>query len=317
MGRKQLIPYGLYRGQGFISAFLSEEATSDGGGTGFSQEDLQLLWSALLNMYEHDRSSSKGFMSTLSPVIIFRHVGTDGDPDQRVSQAKLGCAPAHKLFELVTVRHREGVALPAGTGTITSKWPRAAAGPASRSGRDALAAGAEVRCGAAGAPCDGSSRGVGDVHEDELLRFPPYHNTATAAAGRPDPAGTECRTTSTPRGDAACMKSASGEQGMPEVGRIGFAWRALARTGTERSVDCLELAPTVRLRLMDLRHLKVRPVEYNTESSGTSANTRCSCARRLCAWKKCWGAGSAREIFFTIMTTGDSPFLWMPRFGTK
>ncbi|NLG38114.1 MAG: type I-C CRISPR-associated protein Cas7/Csd2 [Clostridiales bacterium] len=112
MGRKQLIPYGLYRGQGFVSAFLADEPTNKGGGTGFSEDDLQLLWTALLHMYEHDRSASKGMMSTISPVIIFRHRGTDSDSSQRVNQARLGCAPAHKLFDLVSVSRKEGVTLP-------------------------------------------------------------------------------------------------------------------------------------------------------------------------------------------------------------
>jgi len=97
MGRKQLIPYGLYEGRGFISANIAQEVM-------FSDNDLALLWEALMNMYEHDRSASKGQMSVIAPVIIFRHVGTDSDPIQRERQSKLGCAPAHKLFDLVKVR---------------------------------------------------------------------------------------------------------------------------------------------------------------------------------------------------------------------
>lgn len=99
MGRKSLIPYGLYVGKGFISANL---ASPDNGGTGFSEDDLKLLWEAILNMYEHDRSSSKGVM-TVHPehTFVFKHVGTDTNEEQRSRQAKLGCAPAHKLFELV------------------------------------------------------------------------------------------------------------------------------------------------------------------------------------------------------------------------
>ena len=54
-------------------------------------------------MYEHDRSASKGEMEVVSPLIVFRHEGTDTDANQRARQAKLGCAPAHKLFELVKV----------------------------------------------------------------------------------------------------------------------------------------------------------------------------------------------------------------------
>ena len=91
MGRKSLIPYGLYLAKGFISAHLAEE-------TGFGQEDLRLFWEALLNMYDHDRSASKGVM-TARKLIVFQHVGTDIDPIQRVRQAKLGCAPAHKLLD--------------------------------------------------------------------------------------------------------------------------------------------------------------------------------------------------------------------------
>jgi CRISPR-associated protein Csd2 len=99
MGRKSFIPYGLYVGKGFISANLADTSN---GGTGFSDDDLKLLWEAILNMYEHDRSSSKGVM-TVHPehAFVFKHVGTDKDKEQRARQAKLGCAPAHKLFELV------------------------------------------------------------------------------------------------------------------------------------------------------------------------------------------------------------------------
>lgn len=108
MGRKQLIPYGLYAGRGFVSANLAEPVE----GTGFSEDDLSLLWEALLNMYEHDRSASKGQMSTVPPLIIFKHVGTDTDKLQRERQAKLGCAPAHQLFDLVRVEKKSGVEAP-------------------------------------------------------------------------------------------------------------------------------------------------------------------------------------------------------------
>lgn len=102
MGRKQLIPYGLYEGRGFVSANIAQEV-------GFSDDDLTLLWEALLNMYEHDRSASKGQMSVVAPIIIFRHVGTDSDTAQRERQSKLGCAPAHKLFDLVNIRRKTNV----------------------------------------------------------------------------------------------------------------------------------------------------------------------------------------------------------------
>lgn len=95
MGRKALIPYGLYVAKGFISANLAK-------GTGFSEEDLKTLWEALLNMYDHDRSASKGVMSCRG-LYVFKHVGTDSDQNQRVKQAMLGCAPAHKLLDLGSV----------------------------------------------------------------------------------------------------------------------------------------------------------------------------------------------------------------------
>ena len=102
MGRKSLIPYGLYVGKGFISANLADPAQ---GGTGFSEDDLKLLWEAILNMYEHDRSSSKGLMTVHAEhTFVFKHVGTDKNVEQRARQARLGCAPAHKLFDLVEKR---------------------------------------------------------------------------------------------------------------------------------------------------------------------------------------------------------------------
>ena len=85
--------------RGFISANLAAE-------TGFDEADMKALFEAILNMYEHDRSASKGEMEIVSPIIIFKHEGTDTDPEQRARQAKLGCAPAHKLFELVTVQKK-------------------------------------------------------------------------------------------------------------------------------------------------------------------------------------------------------------------
>lgn len=105
MGRKQFIPFGLYEVRGFISANLAAE-------TGFDENDLKALFEAILNMYEHDRSASKGEMSVVSPLIIFKHVGTDSDEKQRVRQAKLGCAPAHKLFDLVRVSKKPEVETP-------------------------------------------------------------------------------------------------------------------------------------------------------------------------------------------------------------
>lgn len=105
IGRKQFIPYGLYEARGFISANLAEE-------TGFEETDLKVLFEAILNMYEHDRSASKGEMSVIAPLIIFKHIGTDSDENQRIRQCKLGCVAAHKLFETVSIAKKENVLLP-------------------------------------------------------------------------------------------------------------------------------------------------------------------------------------------------------------
>lgn len=83
MGRKFTIPYGLYRAHGFISAHLA-------GQTGFSEEDLDLLWQSLENMFDHDRSATRGEMSCRG-LYVFKH------------ESKLGNAPAHSLFDRVTV----------------------------------------------------------------------------------------------------------------------------------------------------------------------------------------------------------------------
>jgi CRISPR-associated protein Csd2 len=87
MGRKYIVPYGLYRVEGYISAKLANDASK---GTGFSAQDLELFWEALVNMFEHDRSAARGKMAT-HKLHIFRH------------ESELGNAPADKLFDLVTV----------------------------------------------------------------------------------------------------------------------------------------------------------------------------------------------------------------------
>jgi CRISPR-associated protein Csd2 len=87
MGRKHIVPYGLYRAEGYVSARLANDPTK---GTGFSEEDLELFWEALVNMFEHDHSAARGKMATRK-LVIFKH---DSD---------LGNAPAHQLFDLVTV----------------------------------------------------------------------------------------------------------------------------------------------------------------------------------------------------------------------
>lgn len=88
MGRKYIIPYGLYRCEGYISANLARKTT------GFSEEDLQLLWEAILNMFEHDHSAARGKMA-VRELIVFRH------------DSELGCAPAHKLFDRVHIDRRD------------------------------------------------------------------------------------------------------------------------------------------------------------------------------------------------------------------
>jgi CRISPR-associated protein Csd2 len=93
MGRKALIPYGLYATKGFISAHLAS-------GTGFNDDDLTHLWEALANMFDHDHSASKGVMASREH-FVFKHVGApNGDAAAQVRQAMLGCAPAHRLIDL-------------------------------------------------------------------------------------------------------------------------------------------------------------------------------------------------------------------------
>ncbi|MHC1712543.1 MAG: type I-C CRISPR-associated protein Cas7/Csd2 [Solidesulfovibrio sp.] len=100
MGRKSLIPYGLYACKGFVSAHLAR-------GTGFSEEDLEAFWEALLTMWDYDRSASKGVMSCRG-LYVFKHVGTDSDPVQCERQAMLGCAPAHRLLDFSTGSEKVG-----------------------------------------------------------------------------------------------------------------------------------------------------------------------------------------------------------------
>jgi len=89
MGRKNLIPYGLYRCHGFISAHLANQ-------TGFTDDDLALFWQALAQMFDHDRSAARGTMAP-QMLIVFKHA------------TALGNAPAHKLFERITVARKPGV----------------------------------------------------------------------------------------------------------------------------------------------------------------------------------------------------------------
>lgn len=87
MGRKNTIPYGLYRAHGFVSAALAAQ-------TGFSEDDLELLWNALEQMFEHDRSAARGEMATRG-LYIFKHEST------------LGNAAAHKLFDRIRIKRKD------------------------------------------------------------------------------------------------------------------------------------------------------------------------------------------------------------------
>ncbi len=93
MGRKYIVPYALYRCEGYVSANLARKVT------GFSEEDLALLWEAILNMFENDRSAARGKMA-VRELIVFRH------------DSELGRTPAYKLFDTVSVRRKADVLTP-------------------------------------------------------------------------------------------------------------------------------------------------------------------------------------------------------------
>lgn len=90
MGRKYIVPYALYRVDGYISANLACKVT------GFSEDDLALLWQAIINMFEYDHSAARGNMA-VRELIVFKHA------------TELGNAPAYKLFDTVSVKRKEGV----------------------------------------------------------------------------------------------------------------------------------------------------------------------------------------------------------------
>ena len=93
MGVKYIVPYGLYRAEGYVSANLARKTT------GFSEADLELLWEAILNMFEHDHSAARGKMA-VRELVIFKH------------DSELGNAPAYKLFDLVKAEKKPGVTAP-------------------------------------------------------------------------------------------------------------------------------------------------------------------------------------------------------------
>ena len=93
MGRKYIVPYALYRAEGFVSANLAQKVT------GFSEEDLKLLWKAIINMFENDRSAARGKMS-VRELIVFKH------------DSEFGNAPAYKLFDTVKVCRKDTSSVP-------------------------------------------------------------------------------------------------------------------------------------------------------------------------------------------------------------
>ena len=93
MGRKSIVPYALYRAEGFVAANLARKVT------GFTEEDLELLWEAIINMFEHDHSAARGKMA-VRELIVFKH------------SKELGDCPAYKLFDAVEVKRKEDVEYP-------------------------------------------------------------------------------------------------------------------------------------------------------------------------------------------------------------
>lgn len=93
MGRKSIVPYGLYRAEGYVSAMLAQKITK------FSEEDLELLWKAIINMFEHDRSAARGKMC-VRKLYVFKH------------DSLLGNAPANVLFDKIVISKKDGVEVP-------------------------------------------------------------------------------------------------------------------------------------------------------------------------------------------------------------
>lgn len=106
MGTKSYTPYGLYVMKMTVSANLADKV-------GFDEEDLRILLESVVQMYNDDASSSKMGMSVLTPVMVFKHVGTNaGNAEQLRRECKLGCASAYKLFELLEIQKKEDVIAP-------------------------------------------------------------------------------------------------------------------------------------------------------------------------------------------------------------
>ena len=90
MGKKSFIPYGLYRAEGYISASLAKKVT------GFNEDDLEFLWTAIINMFEDDHSAARGKMC-MRKLYVFKH------------SSPLGNAPSHILFDKITVKRKADI----------------------------------------------------------------------------------------------------------------------------------------------------------------------------------------------------------------
>ena len=120
MGNKHIVPYALYAAKGYVSPAFAER-------TGFTQADLNLLFEALLQMFEHDRSAARGEM-VVRGLYDFEHVGTQDatNAEQNRREARLGCAHAHKLFEGIEVRLKDGKEFPESFNDyeVTCEWTK-------------------------------------------------------------------------------------------------------------------------------------------------------------------------------------------------
>lgn len=105
MGRKHIVPYALYKVEGYVSAKLANDASK---GTGFSEDDLKIFWKALEEMFEHDHSAARGKMASRR-LFVFKH------------DDELGNAPSHKLFDMIKVEKNDGVIIPRKFGDYTVK----------------------------------------------------------------------------------------------------------------------------------------------------------------------------------------------------
>ncbi|MBE6764739.1 MAG: type I-C CRISPR-associated protein Cas7/Csd2 [Ruminococcaceae bacterium] len=99
MGKKSFVPYGLYKAEGYVSALLAQKNADKEKNIGFSEEDLELLWTAIINMFENDHSAARGKMC-MRKLYVFKH------------ESALGNAPSHILFDKIKIEKKEGVVAP-------------------------------------------------------------------------------------------------------------------------------------------------------------------------------------------------------------